>query len=159
MPQATSEVRENVFLASAHWPARSSFTQGEIVGAQPLQKCLSINSPQEADMLIQSATLVLASQLLIAVADNLPEFNIERGCKETTSASGPKARLDETVCVRNEQKALGKLQSLWLQAASSNRAICIREATENSDVTPSYVELLTCLQVQQLVTGRNRWRR
>jgi hypothetical protein len=110
-------------------------------------------------MLIQYAALILASQFLIAVADNVPKFNIERGCKETTSAAGPKAPLDKTICVQDEQKALDQLQSLWSQTAPSNRAICIREATDVSDVTPSYVELLTCLQEQQFVTGKNRWRR
>jgi hypothetical protein len=110
-------------------------------------------------MLIRSSILVLASQLLIAAADNVPKFNVERGCKDTTSASGPKAPLDEKICVQDEQKALNQLQSLWSQTAPSNRAICIREDTDVPDVTPSYVELLTCLQAQQLVTGKSRWGR
>ena len=110
-------------------------------------------------MLIQYATLVLASQLLIAAADNLAQFKIERGCKDTTSAKGPKAQLDETVCVQDEQNAQDRLRSLWSLAAPSNRAICMREVTDASDVTPSYVELLTCLQAQQFVTGKSRWRR
>ena len=32
-------------------------------------------------MLISFSTLVLASQLIVTVADNVPKFNIERGCK------------------------------------------------------------------------------
>ena len=103
-----------------------------------------------AEMLIQYSALVLASQLWIAAADNVPQFNIERGCKDTTSANGPKTQLDEAVCVQDEQNALDRLRSLWSQIAPSDRAMCMREATDVSEVTPSYVELLICLQDQLL---------
>jgi hypothetical protein len=32
-------------------------------------------------MFISFSTLVLASQLIVTVADDVPNFNIERGCK------------------------------------------------------------------------------
>jgi hypothetical protein len=102
-------------------------------------------------MLVQYSALVLASQLWIAAADNVPQFNIERGCKDTTTANGPKTQLDEMVCVQDEQNALDRLRSLWSQIAPSDRAMCMREATNLPDLTPSYVELLDCLQEQQLV--------
>jgi hypothetical protein len=94
-------------------------------------------------MLIQYSTLVLASQLLIAAADNVPKFNVERGCKASLSRS------DETICVQDEKKALDQIQSLWPQVAPSDRTVCIGEATNVSDVPPSYVELLICLEMQQ----------
>jgi hypothetical protein len=104
-------------------------------------------------MLIQYSTLFLASQLLIAVADDVPKFNIERGCKaDNTTGSNLNTGLDESTrkCVQDEQQALNQLQSLWLQVAPSDRAMCTQETTDVSDVPPSYVELLTCLQGQQL---------
>jgi len=39
-------------------------------------------------MLISFSTLVLASQLIVTVADTVPKFNIERGCKVDSTASG-----------------------------------------------------------------------
>lgn len=102
-------------------------------------------------MLIQYSALVLASQLWGAAAHNVPQFNIERGCKETTIANGPKAQLDETVCVQDEQNALERLRSLWPQTPPSDRAMCTGETTAVSDVMPSYVELLDCVEEQQLV--------
>jgi hypothetical protein len=38
-------------------------------------------------MLISFSTLVLASQLIITVADNVPNFNIDRKCKATSAHS------------------------------------------------------------------------
>src|SRR6266699_1474133 len=104
-------------------------------------------------MLIKFSTLILASQLFVAVADNVPKFNIERGCKaDNTNTSGLNTGLDETTkrCVLDEQNARDQLQSQWSQFGASDRKMCIRETTEISAVPPSYVELLTCLQGQLL---------
>lgn len=106
-------------------------------------------------MLIQYPALVLASQLLIAVADNVPSFNIEHGCKaDSTSMSDLDLNpgLDEWIrgCIKDEQKALDRLQSQWSQLATPDRGMCMQEAADLRDVPPSYVELLTCLQAQQL---------
>jgi hypothetical protein len=56
-------------------------------------------------MLIQISILVLASQLLTPVADNVPQFNIERGCKVDNTGSGLDVGLNESTksCVRDEQ--------------------------------------------------------
>jgi hypothetical protein len=61
--------------------------------------------------------------------------------------------LDETIrrCVRDEQQARDQLQTQWSQFAPSDRVMCTSETTEGGGVPPSYVELLTCLQGQQLV--------
>ena len=102
-------------------------------------------------MLIQFSTLVLTSQLLIMVADNVPNFNIEKGCKvDNANASGLNAGLDETTknCIREENTARNQLQSQWSQFAGADRVMCTGETTDSSGVPPSYVELLTCLQLQ-----------
>jgi hypothetical protein len=104
-------------------------------------------------MLIQFSTLVLASQLIIAVADNVPRFNIERGCRaDNTNTSGLSTGLDESTrrCVDDEQAARDQLQTQWSQFAPSDRTMCTANATDVPSVPPSYVDLLTCLQGQQL---------
>jgi hypothetical protein len=105
-------------------------------------------------MLISFSTLVLASQLIVMVADDVPNFNIERGCKiDSASAFDPNAGLDATIkrCADDEQAAKDQLQTLWSQSAPSDKKLCMGLATDDASIPPSYVELLTCLQGQQLV--------
>ena len=108
-------------------------------------------------MLIQVSMIVLASQLVIAVADGVPKFNIERGCKvDSASAFDPTAGMSATIkrCVGNEQQAKAQLQSQWSGFTSADRAMCTSEAVglkaDDSTTPPSYVDLLTCLQDQVL---------
>jgi hypothetical protein len=104
-------------------------------------------------MLISFSTLVLASQLIITVADGIPNFNIERGCKlDSASAFDPNAGLNATIkrCADDEQKAKDQLQPLWSQFAPSDKKMCMGLTTDDASIPPSYVELLTCLQSQQL---------
>ena len=105
-------------------------------------------------MLISFSTLILGSQLIVAVADNVPNFNIERGCKiDSASAFDPNAGLDTTIkrCADDEQEAKDQLQTVWSQSAPSDKKLCMGLTTDDASTPPSYVELLTCLQGQQLV--------
>jgi hypothetical protein len=104
-------------------------------------------------MPISFSTLVLASQLIVTVADNVPNFNIERKCKAANvSAFDPSASLNARIkgCVDDEQAAKDQLQTEWAQFAPSDKKMCMGLTTDDS-LHPSYVELLTCLQGQQLV--------
>ncbi|HXM51278.1 MAG TPA: hypothetical protein VN956_25770 [Pyrinomonadaceae bacterium] len=104
-------------------------------------------------MLISFSTLVLTSQLIVTVADSVPDFNIERGCKtDSASAFDPNAGLNATIkrCADDEQKAKDQLQPLWSQFTPSDKKLCMGLATDDASTPPSYVELLTCLQGQQL---------
>ena len=105
-------------------------------------------------MLISFSTLMLASQLIVTVADDVPNFNIERGCKiDSAAAFDPNAGLNATIkrCVDDEQEAKGQLQTQWSQFAASDKKMCIGLTTDDASTPPSYVELLTCLQGQQIV--------
>jgi hypothetical protein len=109
-------------------------------------------------MMIGFSAFVLASQLLVTVADGVPKYNIQRGCRvDDTSTSNLNVGLDETTksCIKDEQAALGQLQTQWSQFAPSDRALCSKDETDISGIPPSYVELLTCLQGQQIAKKRN----
>jgi hypothetical protein len=106
-------------------------------------------------MIIHIAALVLASQLVISVADNVPKFDIARGCKtDDTSLSGLNDGLDQTTknCIKDEQTAQGQLNAQWSQFAPPDKALCTGEVTNTigDGIPASYVELLTCLQGQKL---------
>ena len=104
-------------------------------------------------MLISFSTLVLASQLIVTVADNVPNFDIERKCKAANvSAFDPSASLNARIkrCAHDEQAAKDQLQTQWSQFAPSDKKMCMGSTTDDS-LNPGYIELLTCLQGQQLV--------
>jgi hypothetical protein len=105
-------------------------------------------------MLISFSTLVLTSQLIVMVADDVPKFDIEKGCRiDSASAFNPDIGLDATIkrCAADEQEAKDQLQTQWSQFVPSDRVMCRGQTTDEASTPPSYVELLTCLQGQQLV--------
>jgi hypothetical protein len=107
----------------------------------------------EAKMLVPVSVMILTSQLVVAVSDDVPKFNIARGCKvDSTSAFDLNAGLNETIkqCVSDEQKAKDQLQAQWPEFPVADRKMCGGEVTDDSSIPPSYVELLVCLQDQQL---------
>ena len=109
-------------------------------------------------MMISLSALVLASQLIVTVADHVPNFDIERACKlDSASAIDPNADLDTTIkkCADDEQKAKDELQAKWTQYAPSEKKICMGLTTGDASTLPSYVELLTCLYGQQIVRPKD----
>jgi hypothetical protein len=105
-------------------------------------------------MIISLLPLVLALQLIVTVADNVPNFNIERGCKvDSPSAFDTNAGLNATIkrCADDEQDAKDQLQTQWTQFAASDKKSCMGLTTADASIPPSYVELLTCLQGHELV--------
>jgi hypothetical protein len=78
----------------------------------------------EEKIVVPVSAMILASQLIIAVSDDVPKFNIARGCKvDSTAAFDLNAGLDETIkrCVNDEQQAKDQLQAHWSQFADTDR--------------------------------------
>lgn len=91
-------------------------------------------------MLIHLPIVILASLPFTPVADSVPKFDIARECR---SEGGSTAVLER--CAADEAAARDQLQPQWIQFGPRDRAVCIRETS--TDGTPSYVELLTCLEM------------
>jgi hypothetical protein len=107
----------------------------------------------EETMLISFSMIALTSQLVIAIAGDVPKFDIARGCKiDSAAAFDPNAGMSATIkrCMDDEQQAKDQLQAQWSGFANSDRTMCTGSTTNDSETPPSYVELLTCLQDQQL---------
>ena len=97
--------------------------------------------------------IVLASQLVIAVADDVPQFDIERSCKiDSSAAFDPSSGMNATIkrCTDDEQKAKNQLQMQWSGFVEDDRINCIGSTIAGTSGAPSYVDLLTCLQDQKL---------
>ena len=103
-------------------------------------------------MLFPVSTMILASQLVIAVADDVPKFDIGRGCKiDSAAAFDPNAGMSGTIkrCMDDEQQAKDQLQTQWSGFTDADRKMYVGLTTDDSATPPSYVELKTCLQDQQ----------
>ena len=84
--------------------------------------------------------VLFASLPFITIADSVPKFDIARECR---SEGGSKAVLEK--CIEDESAAREQLQPLWIQSSAADKATCVGETS--IDGTPSYVELLTCLEM------------
>jgi hypothetical protein len=99
-------------------------------------------------MPISITMIVLSSQLVVAVADTVPKFDIARGCRLDVAATAGLS-VDQSIksCVNDEQKAKRQLAGQWAKFPAPSRASCT--SLESVGGTPSYVSLQTCLQMGQ----------
>ena len=96
-------------------------------------------------MLWSPAALILSAHLVLA-ADGVPRLNYEATCR----AAQPLTAEDRTPyrnCVNDETRARSELERQWGQFPAAAKGRCTQEATLGG--SPSYVELLTCLQLAQ----------
>jgi hypothetical protein len=93
-------------------------------------------------MLIHLPIIILTSLHPIAVADAVPKFDIVRECQ----VEGGTKEMEQR-CTEDETKARDQLDAEWIQFSSSAKRQCIGETS--IDDTASYVEFLTCLQMER----------
>jgi hypothetical protein len=92
-------------------------------------------------MPLSISVVFLSSQLVLAVADRLPKFDVAQGCRQAVTATTASMKS----CLNDEQGARNTLTKTWTQFSAGAKRNCIDETS--MDGTPSYVELLTCLQM------------
>jgi len=93
-------------------------------------------------MLIHLPIIILTSLHPITIADAVPQFNIARECQGEGGAKAVEQR-----CTSDELQARNQLQAEWIQFSPSAKLQCNEEAS--IDGSPSYVELLTCLEMDR----------
>jgi hypothetical protein len=99
-------------------------------------------------MPVSVAMIVVSSQLVVAVADRVPTFDVSRSCRlDLTATAGLTVDQSLKSCVGDEKRARQKLASQWSKFSAPSKAECIPQ--EGIGGTPSYVSLLTCLQMGQ----------
>jgi hypothetical protein len=91
--------------------------------------------------------VALGSQLVMMVADRPPDFDMARTCKLDLDATYGSDTGRDNTCIRDEKNAHQLLQTEWLKYPSKAREGCASQETIGG--TPSYVSLLTCLQMSQ----------
>jgi hypothetical protein len=92
--------------------------------------------------------MVLGTQLVVPVADGVPQFDIARSCKLDVAATAGLA-VDQSVksCMNDEQRAKRQLATQWSKFPAALQKNCTSQ--ESIGGTPSYVSLQTCLQFGQ----------
>lgn len=88
--------------------------------------------------------VLLAGSYLLLVADHVPKLDTDSSCR-SAAASSAMVNRNEDVCKRDEQDARGKLEQQWSQYTPTQRSRC--ESLVRLGGSPSYVELLTCLEM------------
>jgi hypothetical protein len=91
-------------------------------------------------MIMHLPIVVLASLPLTPVADDVPKFDIARECQSEGGSDATQKK-----CADNDPHARDQLRPLWTQFSAGDKTSCLRETS--TDGTPSYVELLTCLEL------------
>jgi len=89
--------------------------------------------------------LLTASHVVMA-ADAIPKFDVERTCRPAAVAGTLPGR-DASACQKDENDARARLEQVWSGFSATQRAQCAGFAS--LDGAPSYVELLTCLEMAQ----------
>ncbi len=79
-------------------------------------------------------------------ASELPHFNIEATCRAAPSLQGG-IQNPYPSCMKDEEAALTELKRTWTTYNPGNRSECVSFGKMGS--APSYVEVLTCLQMRQ----------
>ena len=99
-------------------------------------------------MPISVSMIALGSQLVVAVANGVPVFDVTRTCKlDLAATAGLSNTQSVKACIRDEKRAKQQLGSRWSKYPASSKAQCIPQ--ESIGGTPSYVSLQTCLQMNQ----------
>src|ERR1019366_3198008 len=91
--------------------------------------------------------LLLSSQIVLA-ADPVPKFDTGPSCRSAGAAAVTPTR-DTAACERDEINPRTTLEKEWSQFTPSDQASCARLVTLGG--RPSYVELLTCLELAKQV--------
>jgi hypothetical protein len=88
--------------------------------------------------------LPLAAQLVIAVADGVPKFDVTGSCRAAAAAATDQGRLQ--TCIDSEHKARDQLAKDWSTFAAGDRTNCV---SAMRGFQPTYTELITCLEMER----------
>ena len=92
--------------------------------------------------------LVLLSSQTVLAADQVPKFDTGRSCRSAGAAAVIATR-NTAACEKGENSARATLEKEWSQFTPLDQADCTRLMTSGG--SPSYVELLTCLEMAKQV--------
>src|ERR1700738_4784094 len=99
--------------------------------------------------------MMVGGHLLIAVVDKVPDLNFQPICRESGPANLA-GKDNMQTCLEAEGVARDALAKQWSKFQPADRARCVRLSTTNGSA--SYVEVLTCLEMDRDAKGLRRTR-
>lgn len=90
--------------------------------------------------------MLALSAHVVLVADKVPQLAYEQSCRAAVEAAATPNR-DENACLADERQARTKLEQEWHTFTATQREHCTQLSTTGGP--PSYVELLTCVEMSQ----------
>ncbi len=88
--------------------------------------------------------LLVLPDLASAKPDGVPRFDVARSCQEARAYTGDDKNLAYRGCMKDENDARGDLARKWAKFNPGDRKDCV---AQGAAPVPSYVELLTCLEM------------
>ena len=96
--------------------------------------------------MIMPAMLITSLGLVVTVADTVPRYDVRSTCRKAVAltAMGEGGRTVES-CMVGEDSARKDVEKDWTKTPAAERTQCV--STVRADSSPSYVELLICLEM------------
>jgi hypothetical protein len=100
--------------------------------------------------MILPTALALGAQLLMPVADSIPNLNVEQVCEGIAQQGGvtfhdPAIAQEKKNCLESEKGTRQELVKQWSSFSAADRISCVNESKMGGE--SSYTELLTCLEM------------
>lgn len=92
------------------------------------------------------AAIAFASSLLTVAADNVPTLKVEPSCKAAGVEGVITGRTADS-CLNDEKAAREDLVKSWSTFSADDRTHCLSMVSTGG--SPSYVELLSCLEMSR----------
>jgi hypothetical protein len=80
----------------------------------------------------------------------VPDINLKETCRSAATVTGTLTQDDIDICMADERGAHDQIVKGWAQFSGGARAQCVHAST---DYLPSYIELLTCLEMARDAKG------
>ena len=97
-----------------------------------------------------ASALILALTTAAAVQSGVPTLNLSGTCR-ALDRKDFSIQIDPQRCLKSENEARAKLAEDWAKYSAADRSLCTQTARMGG--VESYVQLLTCLELQQDVVA------
>ena len=106
----------------------------------------ALRAPIEDPAMMPFAALVLGSNLIMVASDGVPTLKVEPSCKAAGAAGLMMGRTAES-CMNDEKAAREDLVKTWSTFSANDKSHCLSMVSTGGG--PSYVELLSCLEMSR----------
>ena len=108
------------------------------------------NPGAKGSFMITPAILITSLGLVVSVADTVPRYDVRSTCRAAVAlAGGSEGRTVEN-CMATEDTARKDLEKDWAKTPTPERTQCVGTVAVGG--SPSYVELLICLEMMRRLT-------